>query len=204
MEIGTFIAGSVDSELSGNVIDLCPVGALTSKPFRFRARAWEMVQRDGVAPHDPVGSNNPSARAPRPGHARGAARERGDQRGVDLRPGSLRVRGPVQRRPGALADGQARRDVAGRGLLGGGARCGGGRAARGRGGEGRGRARGAGLGVLHGRGALPLPASGARPRQRQRRSPRAPARLLRPGRGAGVIPPSEWGWRISNGSTRRC
>ena len=57
MEIGTFIAGSVDSELSGNVIDLCPVGALTSKPFRFRARAWEMAQRDGVAPHDPIGSN---------------------------------------------------------------------------------------------------------------------------------------------------
>ena len=57
MEIGTFIAGSVDSELSGNVIDLCPVGALTSKPFRFRARAWEMAQRDGVAPHDAVGSN---------------------------------------------------------------------------------------------------------------------------------------------------
>ena len=57
MEIGTFIAGSVDSELSGNVIDLCPVGALTSKPFRFRARAWEMTQRAGVAPHDPVGSN---------------------------------------------------------------------------------------------------------------------------------------------------
>ena len=57
MEIGTFITRSVDSELSGNVIDLCPVGALTSKPFRFRARAWEMAQCDGVAPHDPVGSN---------------------------------------------------------------------------------------------------------------------------------------------------
>ena len=57
MEIGTFITRSVDSELSGNVIDLCPVGALTSKPFRFRARAWEMAQRDGVAPHDPIGSN---------------------------------------------------------------------------------------------------------------------------------------------------
>ena len=57
MEIGTFITRSVDSELSGNVIDLCPVGALTSKPFRFRARAWEMAQRDGVAPHDPVGAN---------------------------------------------------------------------------------------------------------------------------------------------------
>jgi len=57
MEIGTFITRSVDSELSGNVIDLCPVGALTSKPFRFRARAWEMAQHDGVAPHDPIGSN---------------------------------------------------------------------------------------------------------------------------------------------------
>ena len=57
MEIGTYITRRVDSELSGNVIDLCPVGALTSKPFRFRARAWEMAQRDGIAPHDPVGSN---------------------------------------------------------------------------------------------------------------------------------------------------
>lgn len=57
MEIGTFIERSVDSELSGNVIDLCPVGALTSKPFRFRARAWEMASRASIAPHDCVGSN---------------------------------------------------------------------------------------------------------------------------------------------------
>ncbi len=57
MEIGTYVARSVDSELSGNIIDLCPVGALTSKPFRFTARAWEMVQRDTIAPHDCVGSN---------------------------------------------------------------------------------------------------------------------------------------------------
>ena len=57
MRIGTFIERSVDSELSGNVIDVCPVGALTSKPFRFRARAWEMVQRDAIAAHDAVGSN---------------------------------------------------------------------------------------------------------------------------------------------------
>ncbi|HEY5701373.1 MAG TPA: NADH-quinone oxidoreductase subunit NuoG [Gammaproteobacteria bacterium] len=57
MEIGTFIEQSVSSEMSGNVIDLCPVGALTSKPFRFRARAWEMQQRASIAPHDPVGSN---------------------------------------------------------------------------------------------------------------------------------------------------
>ncbi len=57
MEIGTYIERSVDSEMSGNVIDLCPVGALTSKPFRFRARSWEMQQRATVSPHDPVGAN---------------------------------------------------------------------------------------------------------------------------------------------------
>ncbi len=57
MEIGTYIEKSVVSELSGNVIDLCPVGALTSKPFRYSARTWELVQRDMIAPHDAVGSN---------------------------------------------------------------------------------------------------------------------------------------------------
>ncbi len=57
MRIGTYIETAVASELSGNVIDLCPVGALTSKPFRFTARAWEMEARDGVAGHDCVGSN---------------------------------------------------------------------------------------------------------------------------------------------------
>jgi NADH-quinone oxidoreductase subunit G len=57
MMIGTYVERSVDSELSGNVIDLCPVGALTSKPFRFTARAWELVQQPAVAPHDSLGSN---------------------------------------------------------------------------------------------------------------------------------------------------
>ncbi len=57
MTIGTYIEKSVESELSGNVIDLCPVGALTSKPFRYSARTWELVQRDAIAPHDSVGSN---------------------------------------------------------------------------------------------------------------------------------------------------
>ncbi|MGA3157685.1 MAG: NADH-quinone oxidoreductase subunit NuoG [Steroidobacteraceae bacterium] len=56
MEIGTFIERSVDHELSGNIIDLCPVGALNSKPFRFRARAWEMTQHPLISPHDGVGS----------------------------------------------------------------------------------------------------------------------------------------------------
>jgi NADH-quinone oxidoreductase subunit G len=57
MQIGTFIERALRSEMSGNIIDLCPVGALTSKPFRFRARAWEMQQCDAIAPHDGVGSN---------------------------------------------------------------------------------------------------------------------------------------------------
>lgn len=57
MEIGTYIEQAVRHELSGNIIDLCPVGALNSKPFRFSARAWEMIQRPTVAPHDCLGSN---------------------------------------------------------------------------------------------------------------------------------------------------
>lgn len=56
-EIMPFVEKTVDSELSGNIIDLCPVGALTSKPFRFGARAWEMSRRKSVSPHDALGSN---------------------------------------------------------------------------------------------------------------------------------------------------
>ncbi len=57
VRIGTYVEKALESELSGNVIDLCPVGALTSKPFRFQARAWEMEQHRGIAAHDAVGSN---------------------------------------------------------------------------------------------------------------------------------------------------
>ena len=57
MKIGTYIEQSVDHELSANIIDLCPVGALNNKPYRYSARAWEMVQRETVSPHDCVGSN---------------------------------------------------------------------------------------------------------------------------------------------------
>jgi NADH dehydrogenase/NADH:ubiquinone oxidoreductase subunit G len=52
MEIGTYIERSVDHELSGNIIDLCPVGALNSKPFRYRGRGWEMTQYPLISPHD--------------------------------------------------------------------------------------------------------------------------------------------------------
>ncbi|BBE51484.1 NADH-quinone oxidoreductase chain 3 [Ferriphaselus amnicola] len=55
--IMTFVESSVDSELSGNMIDLCPVGALTSKPFRYTARSWELSRRKSVSPHDSLGSN---------------------------------------------------------------------------------------------------------------------------------------------------
>jgi NADH-quinone oxidoreductase subunit G len=56
-EIETFVGRTVDSEVSGNMIDLCPVGALTSKPFRFAARTWELSRRKSVSPHDGHGSN---------------------------------------------------------------------------------------------------------------------------------------------------
>ncbi len=56
-EIVAFVGRTVDSELSGNMIDLCPVGALTSKPFRFTARTWELSRRKSVSPHDALGSN---------------------------------------------------------------------------------------------------------------------------------------------------
>ena len=55
--ITTYVQHTVQSELSGNMIDVCPVGALTSKPFRFKARAWELTETKGVAPHDCLGSN---------------------------------------------------------------------------------------------------------------------------------------------------
>ena len=56
-EIETFVGQSVDSELSGNMIDLCPVGALTSMPFRYSARTWELSRRRSVSPHDSTGAN---------------------------------------------------------------------------------------------------------------------------------------------------
>ena len=56
-EIVSFVGRAVESELSGNMIDLCPVGALTSEPFRYKARTWELSRRKSVSPHDAFGSN---------------------------------------------------------------------------------------------------------------------------------------------------
>jgi len=57
MKIGTYIATTIDSEVSANIVDLCPVGALTAKPSRYKARAWELQQSDSISAHDCLGSN---------------------------------------------------------------------------------------------------------------------------------------------------
>lgn len=57
VEVMPFIGKTVDSEISGNIIDICPVGALTSKPFRNQYRSWELSRRKSIAPHDGLGSN---------------------------------------------------------------------------------------------------------------------------------------------------
>ncbi|RZI86339.1 MAG: NADH-quinone oxidoreductase subunit G [Rubrivivax sp.] len=56
-EITTFVGKTIDSELSGNMIDICPVGALTSEPFRYQARTWELSRRKSISPHDSTGAN---------------------------------------------------------------------------------------------------------------------------------------------------
>ena len=56
-EITTFVGRAIESELSGNMIDICPVGALTSKPFRYQARTWELARRKSISPHDSLGAN---------------------------------------------------------------------------------------------------------------------------------------------------
>jgi NADH-quinone oxidoreductase subunit G len=57
LEIGTYIGKTIESEIGGNIIDVCPVGALTNKPFRFQARAWELIARESLGYHDALGSN---------------------------------------------------------------------------------------------------------------------------------------------------
>ena len=85
MEITTYLERSMTSEFPGNVIDLCPVGALTSKPYAFTARSWELRKTESIDVMDAVGSNiRVDTRGGR-GHAGAAAAERGDQRGMDLR-----------------------------------------------------------------------------------------------------------------------
>ncbi len=90
-EIGTYIEKSVDHEMSGNIIDLCPVGALNNKPFRFNARAWEMVAKPIVEPARLRGQQSVCARAARQTAPHRAARQRSDQRSLDRGPRPLRL-----------------------------------------------------------------------------------------------------------------
>ena len=105
-EILAFVGRTVDSELSGNMIDVCPVGALTSKPFRYAARAWELSRRKSVIARfpriQPRGAGETGTR-----DARAAARHRGCERVLDLGPRSLRLRGPQLRGAPAASDGPA-------------------------------------------------------------------------------------------------
>ncbi|OOG63319.1 NADH-quinone oxidoreductase subunit G [Rhodanobacter sp. B04] len=57
LQIGTYIGKTLETELSGNIVDVCPVGALTNKPFQFQARAWELIAKPSIAYHDALGSN---------------------------------------------------------------------------------------------------------------------------------------------------
>ena len=98
-EIVSFVNRAVESELSGNMIDLCPVGALTSEPFRYKARTWELTRRalDRAARFARLEPGGAGEAEPR--DARAAARERGDQRVLAVRQGPLLLRGPEFPRP---------------------------------------------------------------------------------------------------------
>ena len=95
MEITTYLEEAMTSELQGNVVDLCPVGALTSKPYAFVARPWELNKTESIDVMDALGSRHPH-RHPRPrGDAHPAAHQRRRERGVDFRQDPPRGRRPA-------------------------------------------------------------------------------------------------------------
>ena len=85
MEVGTYVERALTSELSGNIVDICPVGALTAKPYAFVARPWELRKTDSVDVLDALGCGDPHRQPLVRGAAGAAARERRDQRGMDRR-----------------------------------------------------------------------------------------------------------------------
>jgi NADH-quinone oxidoreductase subunit G len=118
-EIVAFVGKSVDSELSGNMIDICPVGALTSKPFRYSARTWELARRKSVSPHDGLGSNLVvQVKQNKVMRVLPLENEAG-QRVLALRQGPLLLRGAEFGRAPDAADGEEERPVGGDGVAGG-------------------------------------------------------------------------------------
>ncbi len=181
MQISTYIEKSVEHELSANIIDLCPVGALNNKPYRYRARAWEMTQHPLVSPHDCAGTNL-FGHVLRGRLMRVVPRDNEEhQRDVDLGPRPLQLRRALHRGSREEADGPRRRGVE-RGRLGNRARSGRTRAAEDRARGGRQPARIPGRTGLVGGGGLPRRTRGPRPRQRERGPSAAPDRFPRPGR----------------------
>ena len=213
MQISTYVEQSVDHELSGNIIDLCPVGALNNKPYRYRARAWEMTQHPLVSPHDCVGSNLY-------GHVlRGRlmrvvprANEEINETWIADRD-RFSCEGLYTEDRARSADAEDRRRVA-RGRLGDGAReCRGGPAQGGR--PARRRAdRLPGRAGRDARGARARCAARTRARLRERRPPAAAGRLSRPGlraRGAAAWLPDRRArdrcdrcWSSAATSARKC
>jgi hypothetical protein len=174
LQIGTYVGKPLMSELSGNVIDVCPVGALTNKVFRFKARAWELIARESIGYHDALGSNL-WLHTRRGEVLRAVPRdERGDQRVLAVGPRPLlatralrapdRATKPMIRRNGELVEDG----------LGGGARL----RRRSPAHRARRRRRAGRAAVSSEEGASAGPA-GARPRQRQHRPSPAHAGLLR-------------------------
>ena len=98
MEITTYLESAMTSELQGNVVDLCPVGALTSKPYAFAARPWELNKTESIDVMDALGSRDPRRHARPRGDAHPAARQRGRERGMDFRQDA-----PCRRRPAHAA-----------------------------------------------------------------------------------------------------
>ncbi len=183
MEIGTYIEKSVDHELSGNIIDLCPVGALNNKPYRFSARAWEMIAKPLVGAHDCAGSNLFA-------HVlRGKLRRIVPRDNEEINESWISDRDRFSchalysRGPSAAAAREAERPVGRRDV--------GRRARKRRRAPDRGRARGRRLDrrarepERDARGAVSAEPHRAPLGQRQHRHAAAPARLPRPGRGSG-------------------
>ena len=124
-EITCYLGGMLTSELQGNVIDLCPVGALTSKPYSFTARPWELTKTKSIDVMDALGIEHPGGREGARGDAHPAAQPRRGERGVAGRPVALHLgraaaaaAGPAVRAGGRAAPA----GELGRGLRGGGAR----------------------------------------------------------------------------------
>ena len=176
-EILAFVGKTVDSELSGNMIDLCPVGALTSKPFRYSARTWELSRRKSISPHCGLGSNLVvQVKQDRVMRVLPLENEAINECWLSDKD-RFSYEGLNSRRAPDPPDDQARRQVGGGRVA---HRAGGGRArpqacARGAWRAGH---RRAGHAALDARRAVPAGPADARHGQRQRRFPAAPERLL--------------------------